>query len=130
MSLENYVYLVYCKECGVILIDYKESMIEYHTYSRFWTEDGILETGETDCYDVEANTKVYPVCSLCNKETKLSLTMEKKHFLLILKHCYKNDPYKIIKGFKIELKENPNNRSQMIAPILQEIKEAIVVNAI
>ena len=129
MSLEHYVSLVYCSHCEAICIDYKEAMIEYHSYYRFWNLDGELDNGESDFCDIEVNKEFLPTCIICENETELTLSMKKEDFLHIIKHCYR-DTENIDKLFKIELKESTKSRNCMITPTLQEIKEAITVDLI
>ena len=133
MSLEKYNILYYCSTCGGILLQYEEDMIEYITYTRYWTEDGMLENGEeSDYYDVEVKRDSYPVCNICKNETKLKVTLKAALLLQILKYSYRDKPGEKWsapdKIFKIELKHK--TEYEMFPPTLQEIKEAIVEDAV
>lgn len=132
MPYQEQSIVVYCNSCKVILIDYQEKMIEYNLYNRYWTENGELSLGETECIECHPDGATEPYCSLCNHETPYYLKLERAEFLLILKSCYRNaaSPVRQIdKGFKIELKHEEEPDSMlMIAPTIQEIKEAITEN--
>lgn len=122
--------VVYCDKCKAIVIDYQEKMIEYNLYYRYWTENGELAMGETEFLDNHPDGARHPFCGLCHEETPYYVKLERDEFLLILKSCYRNAYNKnrqIDKVFKIELKHNADSLV-MIAPTLQEIKEAITEN--
>lgn len=124
--------IVYCTSCKAILVDYQEKMVEYNLYNRYWTENGELALGDSEFIDNHPDGATNPYCSLCKHETPYYLKLERTEFLLILKSCYRNaaSPHRQIdKGFKIELKhEEEPDSVLMIAPTLQEIKEAITEN--
>ena len=130
MDDQNHV--VYCDSCKAIAIDYQEKMIEYNLYYRYWTENGELAIGEVEFIDGHPDGARQPLCGLCHEETPHYVKLERNEFLLILKSCYRNAYNKnrqIDKGFKIELKhEEEPDSVLMIAPTLQEIKEAITEN--
>lgn len=132
MPCQDQSIVIYCDSCKAILIDYQEKVIEYNLYNRYWTENGELSLGETEFVDSHIDGATKPYCCLCKKETPYYLKLERDEFLLILKSCYRNaaSPLRQIdKSFKIELKhqEEPDSLL-MIAPTIQEIKEAITEN--
>ena len=132
MPYQEQSIVIYFDSCKAILIDYQEKMIEYNLYSRYWTENGELVLGETECIECHADGATNPYCCLCKKETPYYLKLERAEFLLILKSCYRNaaSPLRQIdRGFKIGLKHQEEPDSElMIAPTIQEIKEAITEN--
>lgn len=124
MSLEKYNKVIYCKKCGVLLIEFQERWVIYEDHTKYWFEDGILETGEEDTVDSYPSEEHDPWCSICKEQTKYTTIIKADIFLQILKHCYR-DSKSPAKAFKIELKPLPEDSKQMIAPTIQEIKEAI-----
>jgi hypothetical protein len=113
-----------------MLVVFDENIIEFRQQTRYFAEDGIIEYGDSDeVIDTIPDDRFGPTCTTCRKETKQSVIIEKELFLIILRYCYKDQRYPA-NQFKIDLDFAEDSDLSRKAPTLQQIKEAIVEDAI
>jgi hypothetical protein len=130
MALDHYTYAYYCKKCEAILMHWDEEVVEVNARTRFFAQDGILETGDSKFLDeLLSHKKNKVICRTCRSNVKHMVTIKDELFQPILKHVYRNEEMPD-DMFRIDLKPSTITKRVMLPPTLQEIKEAITVDLI